>query len=293
MLKFLNSPCVAKGQSKIIMSMSDFSDGSQTYTLATGYAAEERLTLQDTIASKTSRQHLLEAKLSKGKIVCDLGCGNGRMTEFLATTVGDTGHVYAIDVSKAQLAIAEKYIQSKQLNNVTFVLSDINQSSSLLTGIADIIYSRFLLMHLPDPALAIQNMKKMLKQGGIIASQESILSTCFSTYRPEIFTHYTQAMIALGKYYGVNYDIGNNTKNLFEQSGFKVKVFYNQITLSAQDAQKLFLLGISERKEIILKAKIASEEIIGNWEAAAKSIPIHDGSFSYGLAKQAYIIATL
>lgn len=266
-------------------------DGSKSYVLATGIEGSDRLVLQDKLLREKSHHHLIEAGLSAGKVVFDIGCGNGMMTTFIAKSVGDSGHVYAVDVSNAQLEAAQHRIKSENLNNVTFIHGDITEQD-LPEGIADIVYSRFLLMHLQHPEKAIQKMIKILKPGGVIASQESILSTYFSTYHREVFDNYTKATINLGKFYHVDYDIGKRLKNLYEEAGFRqVDVYYHQMNISPQDAQKLFLLGISEKRKKLLEAKIVSEETITNWEASAKSIPLNDNSQTYGMSNQAYVLA--
>jgi len=274
------------------MSEASASNGSDTYALATGTMAAERLVLQDKIASEKSHEHILKAGLKKNSVVYDIGCGNGMMTAFIAKTVGKNGHVYAVDASPEQLVLAKERIKVEGLNNVTFILSDINLENELTEGIADIVYARFLLMHLKHPESAVAKMKKLLKPNGVVASQESILSTCYSTYQPNIFNSYTKAMIALGENYGVDYNIGNRLKSLYEGAGFdKVDVFYHQQNISASDARKLFILGLNEKRDKSIKSKVATKENFDFWEKYAKSIPVDDPSFSYAMAKQAYILA--
>ncbi|HEY9740963.1 MAG TPA: bifunctional demethylmenaquinone methyltransferase/2-methoxy-6-polyprenyl-1,4-benzoquinol methylase UbiE [Coleofasciculaceae cyanobacterium] len=49
---------------------------------------------------------------SPGDIYLDLCCGSGDLAQLLAQRVGTTGHVYGVDFSPAQLAIAQSKIES-------------------------------------------------------------------------------------------------------------------------------------------------------------------------------------
>lgn len=267
-------------------------NSDNTYALATGSIAAERLELQDRLLSKNSHEHLIRAGISNGKVVWDIGCGNGMMTEYIAKVVGESGHVYAMDVSEEQLTVAAERIKSVGLNNVTFLLGDIVSQENLPKGTADIVYARFLLMHLQHPKNAIEKMKMLLKPGGVIASQESMMSTCYSSYQTDIFKEYTNAVVTLGKFKGVDYDIGNQLKKIYESVNFsRVDEYFHQQKISLQDAQKLLLLGLNEWKNKAIEAKVATKEEIDFWEETFKNLPINDPSFSFNMAKQSYILA--
>ncbi|MGE3318035.1 MAG: class I SAM-dependent methyltransferase [Candidatus Berkiella sp.] len=268
------------------------SDGSHTYTLATGTLGSERLALQDKVLSAQSYLHLEKAGLSEGMVVYEIGCGNGMMTTYIANKVGANGHVYALDISQAQIDLAKERIQAQVLSNVTFVLADINHENTLPLGKADIVYSRFVLMHLQTPANAITKMKTYLKPGGVVASQESIMKTWHTTYQPEIFDDYVNKMIALGQLYGVDYNLGQNLDVLYKKEGFdKVAVYYHQQSIAPGDAKKLILLGMAEKRPRTLEANIVSPKAFELWEKAAQAIPEDDTSFTYNMAKQAYVLA--
>ena len=266
--------------------------GSKTYALAVGQKAGERLEIQNNLMKEESQQHLMKAGIAEGKIVVDIGCGNGTMTAYVAKTVGSSGHVYAIDVSKEQLDLAKKKMEQKNLNNVTFLVSDINSLDNFPVEKADIVYARFVLMHLKNPEEAIMNMKALLKPGGVIASQESIMSTCYSNYESHIFKDYTDTVIALGNYLGVNYNIGDRLKGIYQNQGFsKVESYFLQNKISAKDCRQFLLLGLSEWKNKAIEAKLINEEKADLFEATIKSIPENDESLYFEMARQAYILA--
>jgi SAM-dependent methyltransferase len=268
------------------------SDGSASYSLATGSLAEQRLNIQDNLLRESSYNHLKQAGLTKGMVVWDIGCGNGNMTAYIANAVGPHGHVYAMDTSQAQLNLTKQKIDALGLQNVTFILGDIQSTDNLIKESADIVYGRFVLMHLPNPDIAIANMKLLLKDKGVVVSQESIMSTAYCSYQPNVFKAHLSAKIALGKHLGVDFDIGNKLIVLYEHNDFtKIKEHYEQLEVPSQEGKMLFYLGLKEWKDKAITAKVATEEEVLEWERAFRSIPANDSSISIKMAKQAYILA--
>lgn len=263
----------------IFMNSAHAFDGSKTYALASGDSAATRLELQDRLFGENSHEHLLKAGIARGQVVYDIGCGNGMMTSFIAKTVGDSGHVYAIDVSEAQLHLAEKRIKSEGLNNVTFLLGDITALENLPKEAADIVYGRFVLMHLQHPEKAIEKMKILLKPGGVIASQESIMSTSYCSYQTNIFKEFTNAVVNLGKHNGVDYNIGERLAKLYESAGLNaVDVYYNQQAVSAKNAQLLLLLTLNELKNKAIEANVLTKEKVNFLEEILIKLPVDDST---------------
>jgi ubiquinone/menaquinone biosynthesis C-methylase UbiE len=270
--------------------MSYAAEKNEKYVLATGDAAQERLELQNRLLIKDASAHLEKAKLSKGMIVWDIGCGVGAMTSYLAKEVGETGHVYALDISKEQLEVAETRIKSEGYKNVTFIKGDINELENTSKNLADLVYMRFVLMHLVHPEKALEKIKSLLKKDGVIVSQESIMSTIIQG-KP-IIDDYVNIVMALGHYKKVDYDIGNRLEDLYKKAGFDpIKIYYNQQKIPAIDFKKMLLMGLSEWKNKAIKINLLTADKVTAWEKEIESIPTNDPNLMFVLAKQAYVLA--
>jgi SAM-dependent methyltransferase len=127
----------------------------------------ERLEIQASFFEPFARQALLKAKVKRGMRCADIGCGAGSATRLLAQMVGRKGHVTGADVDDRYLEYCRK-VNKKA--NVDFVHDDIY--SSRLSGSFDIVYSRFMFVHLQDPKKVIQSMKKLVQKGGAMIIQE-------------------------------------------------------------------------------------------------------------------------
>ena len=63
------------------------------YILATSAKAAQNLDTQHDLMAAAAHEQLAKAGLKKGKVVWDVGCGSGAMTDYLARQVGEEGQV--------------------------------------------------------------------------------------------------------------------------------------------------------------------------------------------------------
>lgn len=263
-----------------------------TYVLKTGTQAKEVLDRQHLIFAKKSYKHLIDAGLSPGQVVWDLGCGSGIMTEHLAKIVEQTGHVYALDISKEQIEVSQNRLIESGLKNVTFITGDI-ATADLPTNKADIVYARFFLMHQTEPQKIIAKMHSLLKPGGVLVLQESTMSTVHFSIKNVEIEKYVNAIVNLGKSRSVDFNIGRRLSELCKDAGFeKIESHYELPKISAQDAAPVFLARMNELQDEITKAGIATQDEINHWKKTAeKFFAEADQSFYVVFAEQAYILA--
>src|SRR6185369_11187254 len=135
---------------------------SGEYALATGAAAVRRLHVLHNVYSPVGRRVLLQAGLAKGMDVADFGCGVGIVTRMLAEMVGPSGSVTGIELSPAQVDQARKICRSADVENAVFRVADAC-TTGLPSESFDLVYCRFLLLHLTNPADCLREMRRVLK----------------------------------------------------------------------------------------------------------------------------------
>ncbi len=103
--------------------------------------------------------------LRPGEVVADIGAGSGYFTVRFARTVGDTGRVYAVDISPDMIRHLNHRLRDSGIRNVVTVLSD-PDDPLLPDGSVD----RFVIVdtwhHIEDQARYLALLKRMLKPGG-------------------------------------------------------------------------------------------------------------------------------
>jgi SAM-dependent methyltransferase len=188
------------------------------YALATGADAVGRLNVLHRIYSPAGREALLEAGLTEGMRVADFGCGPGTMTRMLASLVGPSGSVTGIDLHAAQLEQAKQLCAIEGLANTTFVAAD-----ACTTGLPgdrfDLVYCRFLLLHLRDPASCLHEMSRVLKPGGVLLAEDGDLASACSV-PPTALDAFADLFSRLGPIRGVDYSLSNRLCHLVADAGF-------------------------------------------------------------------------
>jgi ubiquinone/menaquinone biosynthesis C-methylase UbiE len=107
-------------------------------------------------------QVIATAGLREGMRVLDVGAGCGDIALDAARTVGPSGRVVGVDVSRPMLARARE--RATAISNLDFVEHD----AALFTADApfDAIVSRFGVMFFDDPGAAFANIHRAIKPGG-------------------------------------------------------------------------------------------------------------------------------
>lgn len=149
----------------LLLTVSAFSQAKEAnYAIAIGEEDKDRLYVLNEIYTPHTEKFLAASQVSKGDRVLEIGCGVGIVSQSLAHIVGDEGQVLATDISEEQLAIA-RAIQPEALTNLRFQQLSAYDLDSLDEKF-DVVYVRFLLCHVPNPADIIAQAKGALKQGG-------------------------------------------------------------------------------------------------------------------------------
>jgi SAM-dependent methyltransferase len=197
----------------------EYSPNQGDYVLATGAKAVGRLLMLDDIYAPAGKRGLLKAGLEPGMRVADFGCGVGAMTRNLCVMVGPEGHATGIDLHQPQLVEAGNLCARSGLSNVSFWKADACDTR-LPENLFDLVYCRFLLIHVPDPAACLREMKRVLKPGGIIFAEDGDLASGGSVPSSAL-DHFGGLFERLGPKKGVDYRLGRDLYHLVKRAGFE------------------------------------------------------------------------
>lgn len=264
---------------------------NNSYVLATGSAGAKALDIQQEYVAKGSYDLLQKAGLKPGMVVYDIGCGSGAMTVYLAQQVGSKGHVFAVDISEEQLNITKQKVKEEGLNNVSFIQADVQKFEVPSQVQADIIYFRFVLVHLQEPEVALKNMYRLLKIGGKLAFQEPTWETIHTNYPKDFLNEYRDAVIKLGKMKRVNYNLGHITPEMACHLPNSIVGSYeleNKINL--RQYKELAIIRLAEMGTKLVAAGLIAEEILLNWSKEIDSMPIEDDRYFVNLGNLTCVI---
>src|SRR5579875_1678179 len=110
--------------------------------------------------------------LREGWRCADVGACGGDVTVALARIVGRDGRVYAVDSDPArrdEVAAAAAAAAQAQVVAITQVGEELR-----LPEPVDLVFCRFLLLHVHDPALVLKRMGAAVRPGGWVVAQEPV-----------------------------------------------------------------------------------------------------------------------
>ncbi len=203
----------------------------------------ERLKLQATIAIDTEKEAWREAGLKPGMQVLDIACGPGFTACELANFVGETGHVTGVDINEELIAVAHQAKATEGVENVAFSSGNVYELT-LPENSFDFVYARFVFQHLENPQLALENILKVLKPGGVLCVLDIDDNwTCFSP-ESDAFVKFIRKAGAGQKRKGGNRLIGSQLSGLLAQAGFSnVSTKIHPIT--SEDIGLKYFLGVA------------------------------------------------
>jgi len=141
-----------------------------TYVLGHSDAEHRRLEVQAELVAPITRKLLVDAGISEGMHVLDIGTGRGDVAFIASEIVGSSGAVVGIDSAPAAIAVARDRAAADSRGNVSFEEGD--PVSFRPTSRLDAVVGRYVLQFLPDPAAALRRLSGYLRPRGILAFQE-------------------------------------------------------------------------------------------------------------------------
>jgi len=109
--------------------------------------------------------------LREGQRLLDVGCGPGTISQDLARAVGG-GEVVAEDLSEEALEIAEAHRRERGIANLSFRRGDV-YALDHPDGSFDVVHAHQLLQHLARPVVALRELARVVKPGGLVAARDS------------------------------------------------------------------------------------------------------------------------
>ena len=130
------------------------------------------LDLRNDVYRRPLQTALERLGLRPGWRCADIGAGGGDVTVALARVVGYGGRVYAVDIDPARRdEVAEAAAQSGEAQVVAITQA---AEELVLPEEVDLVYCRFLLMHVVDPFVVLRRMASVTRPEGWLLAQEPI-----------------------------------------------------------------------------------------------------------------------
>ncbi|HXG66143.1 MAG TPA: methyltransferase domain-containing protein [Blastocatellia bacterium] len=235
----------------------------QHYVIRGGIAGRERLRILSRVM-RASTTSLFDRLGVAGEMLClDAGCGGGDVTLELARRVAPNGKAVGADIDGAKVEMARREAAELGIGNVEFRILDIRESQ--LAAEFDVVYARFLLTHLPDPAGAVNAFYRCLRPGGLVIIEDIDFSGYFVFPESRAFRRYLELYCEAVQRRGGNPNIGPRLPLLLKDGGF-ARVDLNVVQpMSLEGEVKLMNpLTMENIADALMRDELASREEIAN-----------------------------
>lgn len=255
-----------------------------------GYSEREALRLSEQAETLEKLLHH-DTIYPPGAKVLEAGCGIGAQTVILAKN-NPEAEITSVDISSESLGKARENVRKKGIENVRFLQADIF-SLPFEEESFDHIFVCFVLEHLPNPAEALKNLKKVLKPGGTVTVVEGDHGSCYFYPEGENALKAWRCLIRVQAYMKGNSLIGRQLYPLLQESGFKdIKVEPRMVYVDSSKPElvdgfilKTIIPMVEGVREQALEMKMMTEEA---WKKGIKEL--HEtsgpgGTFCYTFFK--------
>lgn len=248
------------------------------YVLKVGSQAADRLRILDEIYGPYTREFLTKIGLSSNLQVLEVGCGTGNTTCWIAEQLGDQGRIIGVDISSEQIEVAKQQAHARKIKNVEFKALSIFDLHELTTQF-DLVFSRFLLQHVGEPAKALQKMYERVKPQGILACDEQNLAAARSYPHSKAFNDAVELAYKIARNKGLDYDIGLRLYTEFKKLNLKdIQVQTIQPVLLKESQKMIWPMFMQEAEDAFL----SSHEITKiEWDKMLKELKENTRSESY------------
>lgn len=232
-------------------------DDSDAYVLRGGDQGAERLRLLARVKWPTTRALLRRVGLRPGMRCLDVGCGGGAVTLKLARWVGTAGQAVGVDLDERCLELARQEAARKGLP-AAFRREGVYDLSE--EGAYDLVYSRFLLTHVPKPVRAVECLAGAARPGGLVAVEDIEFAAHFCHPACPAFDRYVSLYRQAVRRRGGDPDIGPRLVDLLMDAKLKdVGVAVVQPAYRRGPGKRIAQVTMEHVREAVVTAGLASD----------------------------------
>ncbi len=157
-------------------------------------------------------------ELHDGLSLLDVGCGPGTISADFARRLPH-GRVLAIDNAEGIIADARRNEDYSELDNLSFEVRDI-YDTGLGDDSFDVVFAHQVLQHVTDPVGALEEMRRVLKPGGVAAVRDVDYGTFTWFPEDERLTRWLELYHDVTRHNHAQADAGRRLKGWAQAAGF-------------------------------------------------------------------------
>jgi ubiquinone/menaquinone biosynthesis C-methylase UbiE len=156
--------------------------------------------------------------LRPGQTLLDIGCGPGTITADLARLVAP-GQVVGVDASAEVVAQAQDLADRQDLDNLRFEVGDLF-ALEYEDDSFDVIHAHQVLQHLGEPVIALVELRRVLRAGGVSAVRDGDFGAFTWSPADPVLDRWMELYLAITSRNGHDALVGRRLLDLAHQAGF-------------------------------------------------------------------------
>jgi SAM-dependent methyltransferase len=230
-----------------------------TYVIRGGLAGRERLRILARVMWPTTKALFERVGVADTARCLDVGCGGGDVTLELARRAPN-GHVTGIDLDEAKLELARSESGAAGISNIAYRREDLFETPRDGERY-DLIYVRFVLTHLGDPAKGLAALCARLAPGGVIVVEDIDFSGHFCYPDSPAFRRYVALYAQVVARGGGDPNIGPRLPALMGAAGL-ADIFMNVVQPAgiSGEAKLVGPITLEAIADSVLNAGLATRE---------------------------------
>ena len=194
--------------------------------------------------------------LRAGQRLLDVGCGPGTVTSGLARAVAP-GLTTGLDAAADVLVTAREHAVELGSDNLEFVEGDV-YALDYADASFDVVYANQLLQHLADPVAALQEMRRVLRPGGLLGVRDADYATMHPAPKFAEYERWDALYHAVAYVNNAEPDAGRYLSGWVRAAGFDEVELQPNVQLLEGDEARIWGEAWSQR---ILHSAVASQAL--------------------------------
>ncbi len=234
---------------------------SPSYIIRGGEAGRDRLRVIGRVFWPTTEALLRRVGVPLDASCLDVGCGGGDVSVKLRQ-LAPVGSVVGVDLDPVKIRIAESDSAAAGVTDIEFRVEDVTEPPpSTDVGRFDIVYVRFVLTHLTDPATAVAHLLTRVAPGGTLIVEDIDNSGHFCFPASAAHDRYVRWYSETATRRGVDPNIGPRLPFLLRDAGVQgVSMHVVQPSGFEGEVKSLVPLTMVAIAESVVQAGLATEQ---------------------------------
>ena len=153
------------------------SPNADGYVLSRTAGEYDRLVIQARIWEPFTDRVLAAAGLGAGMSALDAGCGPGEVMRLMGRRVGLTGSVTGVDIDPVVGAFGLARLRAEEPGDFHFHTSNLLTGDPVPGAPFDLVFCRFLLLHMDDPVAMVRRLAALTRPGGTLVMMDYVMNT--------------------------------------------------------------------------------------------------------------------